>query len=99
VSFQLSWQTALFFAVLEITAGFFSMFLWAKKYIIRFSAHCRVRTKKLINIKVRKMSILAMKCTFLGQNRLNIYNQLWMRMFPILDILNVFQKSREIVKW
>ena len=26
--------------------------------------YCRVRTKKLININVRKLSILALKCTF-----------------------------------
>ena len=37
--------------------------MWANK-----SLHL-VRTKKLINIKVRKMSILAENYTLLGQNR------------------------------
>ena len=55
---------------------FFSCFHGQK---CTFSAHRRVRIKKLINIKLRNMSILAIKCTFLGQNWLNIYNQLWMR--------------------
>ena len=43
-----------------------------------FTLHCNVHnvhTKKLTNIRARKISILALKCTFLGQNRLNIYNQ------------------------
>ena len=34
--------------------------------------HCRVRTKRSINLKLRNRSILALKCTFLGQNLLNI---------------------------
>ena len=71
-------QTALFLTVLKITAillkGGFFMFLWAKMYMMRFSAHCRVRIKKLVNIKLRNMSILAIKCTFLGQTRHNTKN-------------------------
>ena len=49
------------------------------------------------------MSILAIKCTFLGQNRLNIYNQWWTRKnnvhvsYSILDVSNIYEKSREIV--
>jgi hypothetical protein len=43
--------------------GCYFIFMWANK-----SLHL-VRTKKLINIKVRKMSILAENYTLLGQNR------------------------------
>ena len=45
-------------------------FHWQNKYKIIISAHFSVRTKMLITIKVRKLSFLALKCTFLGQNRL-----------------------------
>ena len=36
------------------------------------SVHCSIPTKKLINIKVRKTSILALNNTFLGQNKLKM---------------------------
>ena len=50
---------------------FLSRFGWQNKYKSSVSA-----LKKLINIKVGKRTILALKCTFLGQNRLlNIKNQ------------------------
>jgi hypothetical protein len=45
-----------------ITENF--IFHGKNKYRIRVS----VCTKKLINIKVRKMQIFALKCTFLGQS-------------------------------
>ena len=45
-------------------------------HIQSFSLHCSIHTKKVDYKKVRKWSILALKCTFLGQNRLNIYNKL-----------------------
>ena len=51
--------------------GVFSYFHGQNKYKIRVSVHCSLRSKKLINIKVRKISILAIKNTFLVQNRLN----------------------------
>ena len=38
-----------------------------------------ISTKWLINIKVRKGPILALKCTFLGQTKLNMFNQLKMK--------------------
>ena len=44
------------------------IFAWARsKHVkIRLSVHCIVRTKKLINIKLRTMSIWALNYTFLG---------------------------------
>ena len=51
----------------------FLYFHGENKYKIRISAHCSINTKKLINTKVGKGSIFALKCTFLGQNRLSIY--------------------------
>ena len=46
------------------------------EYKIRVAAHCSFCFRKRIDIKVRKWPILALKCTFMDQNRLNIYNQL-----------------------
>ena len=47
-------------------AGVFSSF----KGKAKVSVHCSVCTKKLINIKVGKMYIFALKCTFWRQNKL-----------------------------
>ena len=47
--------------------GFF-MSSWVKK--CKISVH----TIKLINKEVRKLSVLSLKCTVLGQNRLNVCN-------------------------
>ena len=76
VVFGLIWAIR---AVLTISAillsclnfeGVFSCFYGRIKYIITVSAHCSIRTKTLINIKVRKISIFTLNYTFLGQNRL-----------------------------
>ena len=76
--------------------------LWAKKYKISVSAHFSVPTKKLNNIEVGKRSILTLKCTFLGQNRLNIYNKcIWENttsMFPRLDTNQNLIEDKNIVK-
>ena len=45
------------------------MFSWAKQFK---NVLCRVCTKKLINLKLRKMSILALNFYFLGQNKLKM---------------------------
>ena len=51
---------------------FFKVFISRQnKYYIKVFVPCRVGTKKLINIKVRKLKSFALKCTLLGQNRLN----------------------------
>ena len=42
-----------------------------KIILILYIAASRVPTKKLIDIKVRKLSIFALKCNLRGQNRLN----------------------------
>ena len=42
--------------------------MYPKSY--KHSVHFSVRTKTLDYIKVRKLSILVLKCTFLGKNRL-----------------------------
>ena len=47
----------------------FSYFHW-QKYKNWVSVHCSVPTKKLTNNKLRTLSILALKCTFVCQNRL-----------------------------
>jgi hypothetical protein len=51
--------------------GFFHIFV-SKKSKTRVSVLCSVPTKKLINIKVRKIAISSLKYTFLGQNRLKM---------------------------
>ena len=44
---------------------FFHIFMGkTRTYKIRVSVYCSVRTKKSIFIKVRKMSILTIKCPF-----------------------------------
>ena len=60
----------------------FSYFNEQNKYKIRVSVHCRSHTKKLINIKLKKLSILAIKCTFFGQNLFHVpepsfYSSTW----------------------
>ena len=54
---------------------FFHIFI-SKEIQNWFFVPFRVRTKKLTSVKMGKLSIFALKCTFLGQNRLDIYNQL-----------------------
>ena len=53
---------------------FFSYFRWQNKYKIIVFVHCKVRTKKSLNIKLRKLSILVLKCTCFGQSRLKHTN-------------------------
>ena len=43
----------------------FPYFRGQNKYKIKDSVHCSARPKKVISIEVRKLSILALKCTFL----------------------------------
>ena len=43
----------------------------------RLSVRCSICTKKLVGIKVRKPSIVTLKSTFLGQNRLKTPIELW----------------------
>ena len=52
--------------------GLFSYFHGKNEYRIRVSLHLNIHTKKLIHIKVRNISFLALKYTFLGQNRLKM---------------------------
>ena len=60
--------------------SFFLIFSWAKKQNkVRVSEHYGVCTKKLVNIKSRKLSIFALKCNFLGPNWLKIWNLFYMR--------------------
>ena len=73
----MSGQTRPVLAVLKISEikhhtfeGVFSCFHGQNNYKIKESTHCNVPIKKLINIKVRKTSILLIKRTFLSQNRL-----------------------------
>ena len=58
--------------------GFLYYFHGQNKYKTTASVHCWFCTKKLINIKVGKLSFLSLKCPFWGQNGLNICNQLQM---------------------
>ena len=51
------------------------------EYKIRVSVLCSVRTKKLINKKVRKQSILALNSTFLRKYRLTNLVLIWY-MYP-----------------
>ena len=44
-----------------------------KKFKIKVSVHCSVRTKKLINMKVTHLLVLAWECTF-SQNRLKYFS-------------------------
>ena len=62
-------------AVLKISAILLKyptrvIFSGQNKYRIRVSVHSSVCSKKLVDIKVRKLSILAAKCTFWGQKSL-----------------------------
>ena len=50
--------------------GLFIFFHGQTNCKIIISVHCIVRTKSLIDIKVKKNSILALKCTLLSQIRL-----------------------------
>ena len=54
-------------ASILLLRGFFSYFLGENKCEIKSicTLHCSVCTKKLINIKVRKLPIMTLKCTFL----------------------------------
>jgi hypothetical protein len=80
ISFQLSGLTGLFWAehciVLKISAILlkyptaFTSFHKPKNHKIRVSKHCIIGSKALINVKVRKRSIWALKHTIQGQNRL-----------------------------
>ena len=54
----------------EILVKYLTYFHWQNKSKIRISLQCKVSTKNLMDIKMRERTILAMKCTFLGQNRL-----------------------------
>ena len=71
VSFQLSGLTGLFWAV-QCTENFckyptaFSSFHEPKNYKIRVSKHYTIRSKTLMNVKVRKRPIWALKHTILG---------------------------------
>lgn len=47
--------------------SFFHIFMDKIRIFERWS----ICTKKLTHIKVRKLSILALKCTYLGENRIN----------------------------
>ena len=78
------------FGIVSNFWGCFFMFSFAiSKHKIRVFAHSSVQTNELSNSNVRKMSILAFKCTFLGQNRLKYTIEcVWERrtsMFPVLD--------------
>ena len=53
----------------EILVKYLTFFHRQNKSKILVSLHCKVSTN-LINIKMRKRVIFALKCTFLGQNRL-----------------------------
>ena len=44
---------------------------------LEFSVHSSVRTKMLITIKVRKLSIYALNCSFMGQTRLKTHFDFW----------------------
>ena len=52
-------------AILLKYQGAFFIFSWEKTNCV----HCSAHTKKLINLKVRKMSILALSFNYLDQNR------------------------------
>ena len=56
------------------------MFLRSKQ--IGVSVYC-IALKKLVNIKVRKLEFFALKCTFLGQNRLQTPIELWVALIAI----------------
>ena len=44
---------------------------------LEFSVHSSVRTKMLITIKVRKLSIFALNCTWVKLHRLKTHIELW----------------------
>ena len=61
--------------------GVYFIFSWKNKYKIRVSV---LYTKKWIIIIARKLQILALKCTFLGQNRLKTDFELWVVLIEIV---------------
>ena len=68
-----------FLFLLEIGLFEVVMFLWLKRNKI-LSVHCSVHNKMLIDLKVRKISILTLKYTLMGQNKL----------FFVIAILDLF---------
>ena len=98
MSFQLCGQTGPIMAVhnkeicncakVSYFWGFVHVFMSKRSKKNWVSAQCSVRTKKLIIIKVRKRSILALKCTKMAKH-LNTIHYRWegrTSMFPILDM-------------
>ena len=78
------------------------------KYKIRVSVHGSIHTKKFINISMKKLLILALKCTFLGQKRLkhihtiNCVCQSTQSMLIVLGIYNFgfnFRKTLATLLW
>ena len=68
-----------FLFLLEIGLFEVVMFLRLKRNKI-LSVHCSVHNKMLIDLKVRKISILTLKYTLMGQNKL----------FFVIAILDLF---------
>ena len=66
---------------------------------IRVSVHCTVRTKRFIKIPVRKLSILALKCTFLGHFKLKQMKPVMCTehkdIFIVLGICNFVYREKE----
>ena len=66
---------------------FFDTFMDKTNMNKKVSVHCSIRAKRLINIQVRKLSILASKSPFLGQNRLKHI------IYTLAYIVNVYSSN------